>query len=68
MTGDRTEVAKEVANAIGIQNVFAELTPAQKSDKIKRLRQDGKLVAMVCAFSSKRTQDSYANIFDAPDR
>ncbi|KAH5997285.1 hypothetical protein HBI83_231860 [Parastagonospora nodorum] len=47
MTGDRTEVAKEVANAIGIQNVFAELTPVQKSDKIKRLRKEGKVVAMI---------------------
>ncbi|EAT82239.2 hypothetical protein SNOG_10845 [Parastagonospora nodorum SN15] len=41
------QVAKEVANAIGIQNVFAELTPVQKSDKIKRLRKEGKVVAMI---------------------
>jgi P-type Cu2+ transporter len=46
LTGDNQKVANEVAKKIGIQHVFAEVLPDQKSDKIKSLTNEGRLVAM----------------------
>jgi Cd2+/Zn2+-exporting ATPase len=36
LTGDRTAVARQVANEVGIQEVFAEMLPEQKMDRVMR--------------------------------
>ena len=47
MTGDARAVAESVAQDLGIDTVFAEVLPAEKSAKIKELQAGGKRVAMV---------------------
>lgn len=47
MTGDSRAVANSVATDLGIDLVFAEVLPAQKSEKIRELKRSGKRVAMV---------------------
>lgn len=46
LTGDRRAVAAQVASQLGIENVNAEVRPQQKSEAVKRLRQEGRVVAM----------------------
>ncbi|MDZ4226344.1 MAG: HAD-IC family P-type ATPase, partial [Patescibacteria group bacterium] len=47
ITGDAEDVAKWVANALGIDEYFAKVLPDQKSDKVKLLQSKGQKVAMV---------------------
>jgi Cu2+-exporting ATPase len=47
ITGDSREVAQKVAEEIGIDEVFAEVLPDDKSDKIKEVQERGQTVAMV---------------------
>jgi len=47
MTGDSKPVADAVARQLGIDTVWAEVSPEQKSSRIKELRGGGKRVAMV---------------------
>jgi Cu2+-exporting ATPase len=47
LTGDAKAVANAVAADLGIDKVFAEVLPADKVDKIKELKGQGKRVAMV---------------------
>jgi Cu2+-exporting ATPase len=47
MTGDARPVAEAVAKELGIDTVFAEVLPEQKSSKIEELKRAGKRVAMV---------------------
>jgi Cu+-exporting ATPase len=47
LTGDNTTVARAVAAEVGIDEVVAEVLPADKVDVVKRLQADGKVVAMV---------------------
>lgn len=47
LTGDARTVADAVAADLGIDTVFAEVLPEQKSDKIRELQAQGKRVAMV---------------------
>jgi Cu+-exporting ATPase len=47
LTGDSRSVADVVAAALGIDEVVAEVLPADKAAAISRLRGDGKVVAMV---------------------
>jgi Cu2+-exporting ATPase len=47
LTGDSRPVAQAVAADLGIDQVFAEVLPEQKADKIKQLQQAGRRVAMV---------------------
>ena len=47
LTGDARPVAEAVAAELGIDTVFAQVLPEQKSQKIKELKSAGKRVAMV---------------------
>jgi P-type Cu2+ transporter len=47
MTGDARAVAEAVAKDLGIDKVFAEVLPEQKSSKIQEVQRQGKRVAMV---------------------
>ncbi|MBI2888393.1 MAG: heavy metal translocating P-type ATPase [Parcubacteria group bacterium] len=47
MTGDSENVAKWVAEELGIDDYFAKVLPQEKSEKVKLLQADGAKVAMV---------------------
>ncbi|WP_406315905.1 heavy metal translocating P-type ATPase [Streptosporangium sp. NBC_01639] len=47
LTGDNTAVARSVAAEVGIDEVIAEVLPAEKVDVVKRLQAEGRSVAMV---------------------
>ncbi|WP_328910249.1 heavy metal translocating P-type ATPase [Streptomyces sp. NBC_00234] len=47
LTGDNRAVADSVARATGIDEVYAEVLPQEKVDVIRRLRAEGRTVAMV---------------------
>ncbi len=47
ITGDNQSTAESVAKKLGIQRVFAEVMPGEKSQYIKKLQQEGQFVAMV---------------------
>ncbi|WP_425568119.1 heavy metal translocating P-type ATPase [Phytohabitans flavus] len=47
LTGDNATVAKAVAAEVGIDEVVAGVLPAGKVDVVKRLQDEGKVVAMV---------------------
>ena len=47
ITGDTAATAQAVARAVGIDEVFAEVLPAQKQDKIAALQAPGARVGMV---------------------
>lgn len=46
LTGDSRITAKAVASTLGIDEVYAEVSPAQKHSAIKRLQAEGHIVAM----------------------
>lgn len=46
LTGDRREAAARVASDLEIEEVEAGVQPQQKSEMVKRLRQEGRIVAM----------------------
>src|SRR5713101_98240 len=46
LTGDRQETAKRIANELGIEEVEAEVQPQQKAEIVKRMRTQGRVVAM----------------------
>ena len=45
LTGDNRVTAEAVAGGLGIETVEAEVLPAHKSDVVKRLRAEGRVVA-----------------------
>ena len=47
LTGDNTATARAVAAEVGIDEVIAEVLPADKADVIRRLQAEGRVVAMV---------------------
>ena len=47
LTGDNERTARAVAAAVGIDDVIAEVLPADKVDVVKRLQGEGRVVAMV---------------------
>jgi P-type Cu+ transporter len=46
LTGDNTAAARAVAAEVGIDEVIAEVMPADKADVIRRLQAEGRVVAM----------------------
>lgn len=46
LTGDNQQTAEYVAKELDIDQVFAEVLPDQKADKVKEVQGQGKLVAM----------------------
>jgi P-type Cu+ transporter len=47
LTGDNAAVARAVADELGIDDVIADVLPADKVDVVKKLQDDGRVVAMV---------------------
>jgi len=47
VTGDNQQTADAIARDVGIETVFAEVLPADKSDTVKSLQDKGETVAMV---------------------
>ncbi|QYG91412.1 copper-translocating P-type ATPase [Iamia sp. SCSIO 61187] len=47
LTGDNERAARQVAHQVGIDEVVAEVLPAEKVDAVRRLQDEGRVVAMV---------------------
>jgi len=47
LTGDNKKTAEAIASQLGISRVLSEVLPQDKTEQIKKLQDEGKLVAMV---------------------
>jgi len=47
LTGDNMRTANAIAKNLGIDRVLAEVTPQEKENLVKKIKQEGKTVAMV---------------------
>jgi Cu+-exporting ATPase len=47
VTGDNEATAQAIARAVGIENVYAEVLPEHKAEKVRELQRGGDVVAMV---------------------
>ena len=45
ITGDKEKTAHAIAKKIGVENVMAEVMPADKAEKVKELQSQGRIVA-----------------------
>lgn len=46
ITGDKKEVAEWVSGELGLDQYFAEVLPSDKAEKVKKIQDDGLIVAM----------------------
>ena len=47
LTGDNDRTARAIAAEVGIDNVMSEVLPEKKSEKVRALQEQGKIVAMI---------------------
>ncbi|MBI2675761.1 MAG: copper-translocating P-type ATPase [Candidatus Aenigmarchaeota archaeon] len=47
ITGDNERTAKAIGKRIGLDDIFSQVLPGEKAEKIKQLQQSGEIVAMV---------------------
>ncbi len=47
LTGDNDRTARAIAREVGIENIMSEVLPDKKSEKVRELQKQGKIVAMI---------------------
>ncbi|MBI2631237.1 heavy metal translocating P-type ATPase [Candidatus Nomurabacteria bacterium] len=47
LTGDNSRTASAIAKEAGIENIMSEVLPDKKSEKVRELQEQGKIVAMI---------------------
>ena len=47
ITGDNARTAQAIASQVGIDRIISEVLPQDKSEEVKRLQEDGEVVAFV---------------------
>ncbi len=47
LTGDNKRTANTIANQLGMDRVLSEVSPLEKEETIRKIREEGKIVAMV---------------------
>ena len=46
LTGDNTQTAEKIAKEIGITTVISNVTPREKTEVVKKLKEEGKYVEL----------------------
>ena len=56
LTGDRKEIADATAKELGVDEVHSEMMPDQKVARVRQLRAEGRVVAMIGEWSERRSR------------